>query len=268
MILFYQLLLGVILSGGFLVFAFFLRLLTFDGCLVAWILGTLIIGFGPWYSIFLVGFFFLSSGSIHLLKTLLFIKKEPLSSDTTRNARQVFANIFPAVSFLIVYSVTGSFSCLLAFVVGISGATSDTWASEIGTLASKRPRSILTGAKLPTGLSGGISPLGTFASLLGASAISFLFVFCLFLTGTTIDALAKIFVTCTVFGFLISIFDSLLGALFQVRYQCTFCNQLTDAPYHHGLPTKKVKGITWMTNNWVNFFSNLLGILFFLVFTH
>jgi len=47
----------------------------------------------------------------------------------------------------------------------------DTLASELGILSSSPPRYILTGATVPAGTNGGVSPYGLVMSALGGSAI-------------------------------------------------------------------------------------------------
>jgi uncharacterized protein (TIGR00297 family) len=50
-------------------------------------------------------------------------------------------------------------------------ATADTWGTEIGVLSQRKPRSILTGQIVPRGTSGGVTLLGTSATILGGLAI-------------------------------------------------------------------------------------------------
>ena len=58
---------------------------------------------------------------------------------------------------------------LMAFGLGtLAAATADTWATEVGTLAGGTPRSIRTLRPVPAGTSGGVSVVGTLASVLGA----------------------------------------------------------------------------------------------------
>src|SRR6202044_93779 len=81
----------------------------------------------------------------------------------------------------------------VAFAGAYAAATADTWGTEIGTLAAKPPRSILTGKPLATGLSGGVSAPGTAAEVAGSVLIAVLTPGALLLalpgTGVTLHAL-------------------------------------------------------------------------------
>ncbi|MEZ4523276.1 MAG: DUF92 domain-containing protein [Thermomicrobiales bacterium] len=49
-----------------------------------------------------------------------------------------------------------------------AAATSDTWATELGIRSGQMPRYVLSGRPVAAGLSGGITPAGTLASVAGA----------------------------------------------------------------------------------------------------
>lgn len=103
MILIYQFILGFICSLIVSFFSYLLNLLNKSGFLAATICGTLIISFGPWYSIFIVGLFFISSAVLSLGKRLFFQKKlEVAAKGSRRDAYQVFANLVPGL-----FSLTG-----------------------------------------------------------------------------------------------------------------------------------------------------------------
>lgn len=51
----------------------------------------------------------------------------------------------------------------------------DTWASEVGVLSKSRPRLITTWNEVPAGTNGGMSKLGTLASILGGTFIGVIF---------------------------------------------------------------------------------------------
>lgn len=254
MVFFYQFLLGLICSAFVAGSAFILQWLSLSGALAAALSGTIIIALGPWFSIFLVGFFFASSGIINHLK-----KKNSADDLVIKGARreaiQVLANLSPSLLALIGYASFNNENYLWAFIVGIASCTADTWGSEIGILSKKAPRNLLTGKKLPASLSGGVSLLGTIASFAGSGGIVLLLAICLWLSGQPLSLTALIWVL--LLGFSGSIIDSLLGATIQVRYQCTVCHQFTEQKSHHQQPTKKVHGYALITNEAVNFLSNL-----------
>jgi uncharacterized protein (TIGR00297 family) len=260
MVFFYQFLLGLICSSLVAGSAYLLRWLSLSGAAAAAICGTIIIAFGPWYSIFLVGLFFASSGFISHFKK---IANDLVVKGSRRDAVQVLANLAPSLLALIGYASFNNETYLWAFIVGIASCTADTWGSEIGVLSKKAPRNLLTGKKLPAGLSGGVSLLGTSASLAGSGCIVLLLIVCLWLSGQPLPLNNLLWVF--LLGFSGSIIDSLLGATIQVRYQCTVCHQFTEQKSHHQRPTKKVHGYAVITNEAVNFLSNLVivGIAYF-----
>jgi uncharacterized protein (TIGR00297 family) len=253
-VFFYQFLFGLCCSVSVAAVAVILQWLSLSGAVAAAVCGTLIIAFGPWYSIFLVGFFFASSGIINHLKKMT-SADQLVVKGARRDWSQVFANLAPSLIALIGYAVFDHQSLLWAFMVGIASCTADTWGSEIGVLSKQAPRNILTGKKLPAGLSGGVSSLGTLASFAGSAGITLLVTVCLWLSGQSLQLIPLLVVF--LLGFCGSLIDSLLGATIQVRYQCVLCQQYTEQKQHHQRPTKQVHGISWITNEVVNFLSNL-----------
>ncbi|EPH95586.1 TIGR00297 family protein [Enterococcus faecalis 13-SD-W-01] len=258
MILFYQFLLGFIISLIVSLAAVLTKTLSFSGGIAALILGTTIIGTGPWYSVLLAGALFFSSGMISLSKKRL-TRSSQLTE--TRNHKQVLANLLPGVCSLLFFFQTQNELFLIGYAASISSAAADTWASEIGTLSKKVPRSILTFRTMPTGISGGISILGTFASICGAGFLSGLF-YLLHALSLFHLTTARYFWLPFLLGILGSLIDSLLGAVFQVIYRCQICGELTEKRSHHQTETKKVQGLCWFTNNWTNFFATSLVTLF------
>lgn len=255
MVFFYQFLLGLICSTVVAGFAFILQWLSLSGALAAALSGTLIIALGPWYSIFLVGFFFASSGIINHLKKKSAVDDLVVKGER-RDAVQVLANLTPSLLALIGYASFNNGNYLWAFIVGIASCTADTWGSEIGVLSKHPPRNLLTGKQLPAGLSGGVSLLGTIASFAGSGCIILLLAVCLWLSGHPLSL--SLLIWGLLLGFSGSIIDSFLGATIQVRYQCTICQQFTEHKSHHQQPTKKVHGYALITNEAVNFLSNLV----------
>lgn len=260
MVFFYQFMLGLFASTFVAAAAFVFQWLTVSGALAAILCGTLVIGFGPWYSIFLIGFFFASSGIIGLLKKM---RSQPelavLAKGARRDAKQVFANIAPSIFALLLAFWTKEPLFLWGFVAGIASCTADTWGSEIGVLSPSPPRHLLTGKKLPPGLSGGVSWLGTAASLAGSLAITGLFAAALWLNGKPFSF--DLWLTLTALGFGGSLLDSLLGATIQVHYQCPVCHQYTEKKVYHDVATKQVGGLSFVTNEGVNLLSSIVIVI-------
>ena len=118
-----------------------------------------------------------------------------------RTARQVFANGGVAA----LAALAGSWP---AFAGALAAATADTWATEIGAYSPTAPRLITSGASVPRGANGGITPLGTAAGVLGAAVIGAL----TWVLGPHDLRLAGVVAIAGAVGMLV---DSLLGATAQ-----------------------------------------------------
>lgn len=254
----YKLLLGFIVSSFIGSFSYITHLLTKSGVLAVILIGTLICGFGPWISWLLIVLFFASSGCIQLVKKLVHQTNESsiTEKNNTRDAWQVLANSFPSLVCLILFFFTQNELFLIAFVSGIAGATADTWASEIGILSKKPPRSIITLNVLEPGLSGGVSLLGSISSFFGSFLIAGVFAL----------VYPFYFVIPFICGVIGSLVDSFLGATIQVKYRCLVCGTITEKTIHHQQSTQKISGFSWLANDWVNFLSGVFTVLLSIIF--
>jgi uncharacterized protein (TIGR00297 family) len=145
-----------------------------------------------------------------------------------------------------------------AFAGAYAAATADTWATEIGTLAKQRPRSIFTLRPIATGLSGGITLPGTLAEIAGALWIGLIALPCLVLAavpGTTRGVLAAVLA-----GVVGSTLDSALGASAQELRRCDACDRTCETdPHACGTPTRLIRGIAGVSNDLVNLAATLTG---------
>lgn len=136
----------------------------------------------------------------------------------------------------------------------LAAATADTWATEIGTLADRPPRSILSGDVVPPGTSGGVTLPGTLASVAGALFIALLALALGWGAQAALGALAG--------GVAGSTADSFLGATLQARRWCDRCDKGTERDLHAcGEPTRLVGGVAWLGNDAVNALCALSGAL-------
>lgn len=162
-----------------------------------------------------------------------------------RDAWQVLANGgFPALALAL-----GGPGALLAFAAGLAAAAADTWATAVGAHSPSSPRHILRGTVVPTGTSGGVTPLGTGGALVGAALVA---VSALPLVGGR--GAAAIFLI----GMGGMLLDSALGAGVQGRFHCDRCDMPSERTVHRcGEATRPVGGLSWLSNDGVNAVASL-----------
>jgi uncharacterized protein (TIGR00297 family) len=175
----------------------------------------------------------------------------PTSQRGARNARQVIANGgWAAVAAALVPARPEAGWPLLAGA--LAAAQADTWATEIGIWSGDPPRSITTGAPVVPGTSGGITPLGTAAGLVGSAALAAL--------GWALGLSAPVAASAAAAGVLGMTVDSLLGASLQAGYRCETCQQPTEHRVHGcGAPARHVRGLPGMDNDAVNLAATSVG---------
>jgi uncharacterized protein (TIGR00297 family) len=252
----YQMLMAILL--GFLA-AFIsvkLKYLTQSGGVTAFILASILYGFGGWkWTVPILTFFVLSS----ILSKLGKHKTENIfEKGSQRDHTQVLANGGIPALFLILQVLHPEPAFYFAHLGALAAATADTWATEIGMRIGQRPRLITTMKKVPAGTSGGITLGGSIGAFLGALILAFSGLPYLFpLLFTHISA---VLIVISFSGLTASFVDSLLGATLQVQYRCPVCQKITEKKFHcHQKNSDIYRGTKWMTNDMVNFFNTLAG---------
>jgi uncharacterized protein (TIGR00297 family) len=227
--------------------------LSVSGALSASLVGIVIGAAFGWKGLTILGLFFVSSSLwSRFKKSQKHAIEQKLAKTSKRDWQQVLANGGPASIFSLLFIVINEPSLFFAFIVSIAAANSDTWASEIGPLSKGKPFSLRTLNRVEKGTSGAVSLIGTLSSLLGS------FVIILFSYIITPSMTVNELIILTLFGFLGSIVDTLLGASIQVEYQCSRCGMRTEAKKHCSFSTMKVKGLVQINNEVVNFVSCIL----------
>lgn len=173
-----------------------------------------------------------------------------------RDLAQVVANGGIGAICIAVLAYTGNFLWFFCYLASICEAAADTWATEIGTLAARKPRSIITLRIIDPGMSGGVTILGT-AAALGGAFLTGLSAVPVFLHFQNIENLFFKVIIAALAGFVGSIIDSILGGSIQARYRCPVCRKITERKYHCRVTTSLAGGIGLINNDIVN----LLGTI-------
>lgn len=255
-----QLILGFFLASIIAYVAYRARSLDRSGAFAALVVGTVIFGLGGLrWAILLLTFFITSSGLSRAFKKRKQEANEKYAKGGRRDAGQVFGNGGIATLFAALYFFFPEAAWpWLGFAASLAAVNADTWATELGVLNPTSPRLITDLRKaVEKGTSGGVSPVGTLASLAGAGIIG-LEAAWLNPSGTN----WLFFVLVTLAGLLGALFDSLLGATVQAIYYCPNCQKETERNPTHGCgtPTTQIRGWKWLDNDWVNFACGAFGV--------
>jgi uncharacterized protein (TIGR00297 family) len=258
----FQLFLGIILGTTAAFFSYRAKFLSASGSVAAFLLASILYGFGGWkWTVPILTFFILSS----LLSKLGKSKFDTIfEKGSQRDHLQVLANGGIAGVMMIIEIFYPNPLNYLAYLGSLAAATADTWATEIGMRWGSRPRLITTFKSVSPGTSGGV----TIAGLFGAYSGSFVLIMSgmVFITSTEYLSgwiLIWFLASC---GFIASLVDSLLGATIQAQFQCQLCHKKTEKKNHcRDKNTILVSGITWFNNDLVNFCNTMAGALFVVI---
>ncbi|MBK8784798.1 MAG: DUF92 domain-containing protein [Anaerolineales bacterium] len=258
-----QLLLGFLLAIIIAFLAYKAHSLNKSGALAAAFTGTIIFGIGGWqWAILLLTFFITSSALSRSFKKRKQGLDEKFSKGHERDSGQVFGNggvatLFAALHFFFPNEIWP----WLGFAAALAAVNADTWATELGVLNPQPPRMITNLNKIvEKGTSGGISLIGTLASLTGSALIAFL--------ASLLTDNWSIFLLVTFSGLAGSLFDSLLGGTVQAMYYCPTDKKETEKhPFHTcGTETVHIRGWKWLDNDLVNFSCGAFGMLVAMLF--
>ena len=243
-------------------FAYKRRSLDRSGAVAAWLVGTGIFLLGDGFMWLILMSFFLSS-SFLTRYTQRYKRSDDISlkENSGRNYIQVLANGGLGLLLALLYHVTAAEACYLAFAASFAAANSDTWASEIGVLSKNPPISIISGKPIARGLSGGVSPLGTVASLAGAAFIAAIFTLGHVSFYSTQQTGWLLFSLITAAGFFGSLVDSLLGATVQGKFYSSVHNRIVEKANYFGEKTHHITGLPFINNDLVNISSALFAAL-------
>ena len=236
------------------------RALSTSGALAAFILGTVAIAAGWRWGALLVLYFASSTALSRFRATVKDARTAGMvEKGGERDALQVLANglgFGVAAGLALLPSVSSSAETLIrvaALGVGsLAASASDTWATEIGTLAPHPPRSIVSWRRVLPGASGGVTPFGLAAAAAGAAFIA--------LVALSLGWSPRIALAAAIGGIVGSTLDSVLGAAVQARRWCDRCQRPTERERHDcGELSRRAGGISWLGNDAVNLVTGLAG---------
>lgn len=262
-----EFIIGILLNGCVLIFAPPKKLLTRGGALTAFIIGLMFYFIGSFFSWFLLILFFLSSSIIGKIKQKYHLSTPVMNVTEEKKGRksiQVIANSVPALICLILFGLTQKELFHLAMGATIAGATADTWASEIGILSHQKPVSVLSFKPVDTGLSGGVTFLGSIASVLGAGFIALWYVFFFYNYAQSSHQLLLFLLIIIFSGTLGSFIDSVLGESIQEKY-LTENSEITEIKSRNK-QQRLHSGIKGIDNNLVNLLTGFLTAIVSILF--
>lgn len=152
------------------------------------------------------------------------------------------------------------------YIAHYSCAAADTWASEIGILSISKPRLVtsLFLREVPHGTNGGMTVLGTVASMAGGAFIGAIFWILNFALGAqplnNHSQYPMVFVGL-ILGFFGSLIDSVLGATVQATYYSSERKCIIKNPYTSKDKVDHICGMNILSNEAVNLFSILLTMI-------
>ena len=231
--------------------------LSLAGTLAAIAIGTLAVSAGWAWGALLIAYFVVSLA----LSRLRGAEKASRTGDVVakggaRDAIQVLANggLFAGAAVVATVPALSDSIATIAVAVALgalAASAADTWATEIGSLATKPPRSIITGRPVKPGTSGGVNLIGIAAMVAGAAFVAF---------GARALAIEAPLLAVTVGGVSGALADSVVGATMQDRRWCDTCETSTERAVHScGTATRHAGGLAAMDNDAVNLIATVVG---------
>ena len=243
---------ALLISTLLALFALWRRALTPIGSLLAWALCLLIAFAGGWTAFGVLAATFLMTVAADKIAGSRADPHGLRRKTGRRDAVRVLCNVGVGALAMALYLVSYQSVFAVAFAGVMAESLADSLASKLGPLSKRQPRDLCTGKPVPTGLSGGVTLLGTLAEALGAAVIAVIWG-----VGTKSPSAALIVFTA---GFLGAMVDSVLGSRLQAKFRCPVCEMLTERETHCGEAGELVSGFRHVTNDAVNLLSNVSAL--------
>jgi uncharacterized protein (TIGR00297 family) len=231
-------------------------LLSTNGAVTSVILGTLAMSASVRWGVLLVVYFVIATALSRWKHAEKSARTASVVQKTgARDAFQVMANGAVFVVAALGATIWDAPALTAAALGALATSMADTSATEVGSAFGGAPRSLTSGTLLPPGLSGGVTLVGTLASVAGSGLVGTFGRLLGFSTVATWSAVAG--------GIAGALADSLLGSTLQERRHCPACGALTERQLHNcqpeGVETMVVGGIRRFDNDWVNLTSTAIG---------
>lgn len=244
---------GALLAGiGFGVVAYRARALDRSGAVAGGLLAWTLLSMDGWgWAIPGLTFFVLSSVLSRVGRSSKEQVRSLVQKPDARDGAQVLANGGVAWLLLMGYVAVPADIWYVGFLGAFAAATADTWATELGALARRRPFLVTTGRRVPPGTSGAISGMGTLAAMAGASVLALSagpFLAGFMPSGSVGWALLAIGGS----GFAGSLVDSFLGATVQAQFVDPASGRATERIPEGVDAASPQRGWSWLRNDQVN----------------
>lgn len=215
----------------------------------------------PAILLFLAGLIIITLGNNYAFSALFLVFIFKLYSDRIKGKKeitkitsyQIISNLLPSIVSIILYYLTDNNIFYVIYYCALSSSFADNLASTLGIYSKRKPVNIFSFKKVNAGRSGGVSILGLFVSLMGGVIVGYLY----YLS----QPITYYFILIAVMGLIGSLIDSILGTLFEVKYQCIVCNKETNKKIHCNKETKVISKYSILDNNMVNLLSNIFVLL-------
>jgi uncharacterized protein (TIGR00297 family) len=269
---------GLLLSSLIGALGYWRNALDASGVAGAVLVGTVVFGLGGWiWGVLLITFFASSTWLSHYRRADKQRISEKFAKGSRRDLGQTLANGGVGAVLAVLFAWNPQPLLFAAFVGVMATVNADTWATELGVLSPRRPRLVTSGQKVEPGTSGGVTLLGTWASLAGALLIGAMAGFLVRIEslwngaswhGSLGPGVVAYPLLAVAGGLAGSFLDSLMGATVQRMYYCEACGRETENPGHRcgdqaqlrqATSLEPVRGWFWLNNDLVNLFSSIGG---------
>ncbi len=181
-----------------------------------------------------------------------FIKKS--KKKRPRGLIQILVNGGLGTLLLLLAYHYSSLQFLTASLVLISGCFVDSVSSDVGTLSRKKPYDLVKRRHVETGMSGGVSFLGTFSALVASFGCAFMICWVCNLKWFSVLIFAPLI-------FLQTVIDTILGSTVQAKYVCDKCGKNIEVPVHCDSSAIYKRGVKFINNDMVNLISSFITML-------